>query len=59
MTTIDPEAFITAVLQGALNSNAGLNAAIEWIGDNMEPSDVFSREKLEAWAIMTGYKLEE
>jgi hypothetical protein len=40
------------------NIVAGDNAierAIEWIGDNMDPQSVFSREKLDEWARLNGY----
>lgn len=40
----------------ALDLNALLERAIEWIDDNMDPEDVFSLKKLEAWAEERGYK---
>lgn len=36
-----------------------LEAAIEWIGENCDPGDVFDRGKLEAWAHAAGWKTED
>lgn len=36
-------------------SNTALDNAIEWIGDNLEPEDVFSKANLELWAESNGY----
>lgn len=36
-----------------------LDKAIEWIGENLEPTDVFSKEQLETWAENNGYVKEE
>jgi hypothetical protein len=33
-----------------------LESALEWIASNLEPGDVFEREKLEAWAVAAGYE---
>ena len=35
-----------------------LDQAIEWIGSNMDPGDVFDASKLEAWAEGNGFKQE-
>ena len=32
-----------------------LSKAIDWIGDNLSPQDVFSNEKLSNWAEENGY----
>jgi len=32
-----------------------LPTAIEWIGENLQPGDVFPREKLEEWARAAGW----
>ena len=46
MTTAREDAdFIKTVISDTL-----LEKAIEWIVDNMEPDDVFSRERLKSWA---------
>jgi len=39
--------------------NYPLDEAVEWIRSNMEPDDVFTEDKLEAWAERNGYKREE
>ena len=31
------------------------DSIIPWIGDNLDPDDVFSEKKLEAWAESNGY----
>ena len=36
-----------------------LERAMEWIGTNMEPTDVFSKEQLREWAENNGYVKEE
>lgn len=36
-------------------SNTSLDNAIEFIGDNLDPDDVFTTKKLEAWAENNGY----
>jgi len=33
-----------------------LDQAVEWINSNMDPSDVFTEDKLEAWAEGAGFK---
>lgn len=38
-----------------LISSSLLEEAILWIGDNMEPTDVFSDKQLAAWADDAGY----
>jgi len=37
--------FIKSIIPAVL-----LEMAIQWIVDNMEPDDVFSRERLKSWA---------
>jgi len=47
-----------AAIATLVNIVAGDNAierALEWIGDNMTPQDVFSREQLDEWATLNGY----
>lgn len=41
-----------------LGSRAWLEIAIEWIGKNMEPEDVFSKPVLAGWAEAEGYERE-
>lgn len=36
-----------------------LAAAAEWLGEHADPGDVFSNEKLEAWARARGYQVPE
>lgn len=38
-----------------LNPESALATAIEFIGDNLNPGDVFSDEKLVAWAKTRGF----
>ena len=33
-----------------------LEKSIDWIGDNLNPNDVFTFEILEEWALENGYK---
>ena len=33
-----------------------LDVAVVWIGDNLEPEDVFSQRQLEDWAIADGFR---
>jgi hypothetical protein len=35
-----------------------LDQAVEWINSNLDPSDVFTEDKLEAWAEGAGFKRE-
>lgn len=42
--------FAAAILPGYL-----LDAAVDWILDNMEPEDVFDEEKLKEWALANGF----
>lgn len=53
----DPVAAAQAIdlLHAAISGDNAIERAIEWIGDNMEPQDVFDRDKLDAWARMAGY----
>jgi hypothetical protein len=46
--------FLKAILPSDL-----LESSIDWISKNMEPSDVFSENELEAWAEANGYVKEE
>lgn len=48
--------FVLSMVGG--NASA-MNAAVEWMGENMQPGDVFDAEKLEAWASAAGFKREE
>jgi len=38
--------------------NSILDYAIEWIGKNLDPEDVFDTKDLEMWAESSGYKKE-
>jgi hypothetical protein len=38
--------------------NSMLDTAIEWIRTNLNPDDVFEKDKLEAWAESNDYKKE-
>lgn len=49
-TTRQDADFIGAVINDSL-----LEAAIEWIGSNMDPEDVFSKNDLGYWATDNGY----
>lgn len=42
--------FIDAVVQRDL-----LDVAVVWIGDNLQPEDVFSRDQLDEWAENEGW----
>jgi hypothetical protein len=33
-----------------------LDVAVVWIGDNLEPEDVFSQRQLEDWAFADGFR---
>ena len=46
--------FISTLISSSL-----LEEAIKWIGDHMEPTEVFSQKQLEAWAENAGYELSE
>lgn len=48
------EGVIHAAIQYTL-----LEQSIEWIGDNMNPEDVFSKKDLENWAEANGYEKSE
>jgi hypothetical protein len=37
-------------------SHSALDNAINWIGDNLDPDQVFSEEKLRDWAESNGYE---
>lgn len=32
-----------------------LDNAIDWIGSNLEPDDIFAEKKLEEWALRNGF----
>jgi hypothetical protein len=53
-TSSQDREFISAVIHGSL-----LDEAIEWISYELKPTDVFSHDKLEAWAKEAGYELME
>lgn len=36
-----------------------LDLAIEWIQKNMSPEDIFSEDKLEAWADENGFEVKQ
>ena len=36
-------------------STSSLDNAIEWIGENLQPEDVFSEKELERWAESNGF----
>ncbi len=40
----------------AILPNYPLDAAVDWINNNMDPGDVFTEDKLEAWAEGNGFK---
>lgn len=42
----------------ALISDSLLEEAIDWIGSNLEPEEVFSDASLQYWAESNGYKRE-
>jgi len=44
--------FIDSIIGSDLLENA-----IDWIGKNMEPADVFSESELQSWAENNGYEL--
>lgn len=46
--------FIDAILPQDL-----LDVAVVWIGDNLEPDDVFSTDQLEEWALEDGWSRAE
>jgi len=39
-------------------SNTALDAAVEFIGDNLDPDDVFTDNQLKAWAERNGFTKE-
>ena len=45
----------TAFAQEVVGAASLLPTAIEWFGENLEPGDVFPREKLEEWARAAGW----
>lgn len=50
----DPEKKVGFTL-AMINPDAALPSAVEWIADNMEPTEVFPDEKLAAWAAIRGW----
>ena len=46
--------FAEAVVEGA-----AIDRAVEWIGKNLKPEDVFSERALEIWATQNGFKQDE
>lgn len=48
------EQFISSVISWDL-----LDYAVEWIGDNLEPEEVFSESSLEEWALNNGFVRDE
>jgi hypothetical protein len=36
-------------------SKTALDEAVSWIGDNLDPDDVFNEKSLSAWAESNGY----
>ena len=45
-------------MEGHINysiSHSALDDAIDWIGKELDPDDVFDTKKLEAWAENNGY----
>ena len=55
MTTVQEDrSFIAAVISDRL-----LEESIEWIANNLKPSEVFSEEQLCEWAIDNGFELPE
>jgi hypothetical protein len=49
------KAFVDAIL----NHASALVTAVEYIGETLEPGDVFSDEKLTAWAKARGFQITE
>jgi hypothetical protein len=47
--------FANQMVDHLIVSVAALDAAIEWVGKNLNPDDVFSSNDLEAWAENNGY----
>ncbi len=50
-TSRQNEQFVASLLP-----NYPLDEAIDWIEANLEPTDVFSEEKLRAWALDNGFE---
>jgi len=53
-TPSENEHFIREVI-----GNDALEDAVEWIGQNLDPADVFSYSQLEEWALDNGFAMEE
>lgn len=52
------KAFKDAIAQDILIEDA-LDVAVGWIGDNMEPEEVFDDSKLSTWAYNNGFVKED
>lgn len=46
--------FVDAIVQRDL-----LDVAVVWIGDNLQPEDVFHVDQLEEWALADGWSRKE
>jgi hypothetical protein len=53
-TQKDNDDFVSEIMIGYT-----LDVAIEWIGKNLDPEDVFQKIKLQTWAENNGYILNE
>lgn len=49
------EDFAEEMLSHVQVKNSSLDSAIDWIGKNLEPEDVFADKSLERWAESNGY----
>ena len=61
MSTSAQDKAFNSDMEGQLEiviANSALENAMQWIGDNMNPGDVFSTKDLENWAESNGYTKE-
>jgi hypothetical protein len=61
MSTTKQDQEFNSDLQSQLEivvAGSALENAMQWIGSNMNPDDVFSAKDLENWAESNGYKKE-
>ena len=57
-TSKQDKSFSEDLISYVLVEKSALGAAIEWIGSNLNPDQVFSDKDLEAWAESNGYTKE-
>jgi hypothetical protein len=58
MATTAQDRIFAELMEGQIEvkaSTGSLDEAISWIGNNLEPDDVFSIKELELWAELNGY----